>query len=90
MMGHPRYTADEIVERGRQLYERQLRDKLEPGSTGRFLVIDIETGEYEIDDDDVAASKRAARKRPDGARYGMRIGYPTSGTIGNAFTAAGR
>ena len=89
-MGHPGYTTDEIAARGREIYEKQLRDKLEPEHTGKFLVIDIETGEYEIDEDDLAASKRASRKRPGGARYGMRIGYSTSGTIGNALTETTR
>ena len=87
-MGHPRYTADEIAARGREIYEKQLRDKLEAGNIGKFLVIDIETGEYEMDEDDLVASKRASRKNPGGARYGMRIGYPTSGTIGNALASA--
>ncbi|HLK59797.1 MAG TPA: hypothetical protein VKU00_24765 [Chthonomonadaceae bacterium] len=89
-MTHPRYSADEIVARGREIYEKQLRGKLEPTNMGKFLVIDIETGEYEMDEDDLAASKRASRKRPNAPRYGMRIGYPTSGTIGNAFSGAER
>ena len=83
-MGHPRYSADEIVARGKEIYAKQLRAKLEPQNIGKFLVIDIETGEYEMDEDDLAASMRASRKKPGGARYGMRIGSPTSGTIGNA------
>jgi hypothetical protein len=87
-MGHPRYSTDEIVERGKEIYENQLRNKLEPQNEGIFLIIDIETGEYEMDDDDVAASRRASRKRPGGARFGMRIGSETSGTIGHALSRA--
>ena len=82
-MGHPHYSTDEIVARGKEIYEKQLREHLEPQNIGKFLVIDIETGEYEMDEDDLAASRRAARKKPGGARFGMRIGSPTSGTIGN-------
>lgn len=89
-MGHPRYTADEIVARGREIYEKHLRDKLEPDNIGKYLIIDIETGEYEMDEDDLAASIRASRKRPGAPRYGMRIGYPTSGTIGNVFAGTQR
>lgn len=87
-MGHPRYSADEIVARGKEIYEKQLKSKLEPQNLGRFLVIDIETGEYELDEDDLTAALRAYKKNPDGARYEMQIGYPTSGTIGNAFARA--
>ncbi len=85
-MDHPRYSTEEIASRGREIYETRLRNKLEADNVGKFLVIDIETGEHEIDEDDLAASMRAYHKKPEGARYGMRIGYPTAGTIGNALT----
>lgn len=81
-MGHPRYSTDEIVARGQEIYEKQLKGKLEPQNVGKFLVIDIETGEYEMDEDDLTAALRAYNKNPDGARYEMKIGYATSGTIG--------
>jgi hypothetical protein len=74
-MGHPRYSTEEIATRGREIYEKQLRAKLEPDNIGKFLVIDIETGEYEMDADGEAASLRARNKKPDGARYGIRIGH---------------
>jgi hypothetical protein len=81
-MGHPRYSTEEIVARGKEIYEQRLRDKLEPENIGKFLVIDIETGEYEMDEDDLAASLRASCKKPGGARYGMRIGNRAWGHIG--------
>ena len=83
-MGHPKYSAEEISRRGEEIYERQLRDKLEPQHKGRFLVIDIETGEYDIDDDDLKATFRAHRKRPNGAHFGMRVGYEASDMLGAA------
>jgi hypothetical protein len=48
----------------------------------KALVIDIETGEYEIDDDGLAAAHRARAKHPDAALYAMRIGYPAYAKIG--------
>jgi len=87
-MGHMHYSADEIVARGKKIYESQLREKLEPQNIGKFLVIDIETGEYEMDDNDLVASRKASRSKPNGARFGMRIGSPTSGTLGNALARA--
>ena len=89
-MGRPSYNADEIAARGREIYERLLRHKLEPQQIGKFIVIDIESGEYEMDEDDLVATLRASRKNPGGVRYGMRIGYPTSGTIGNTFAGKRR
>lgn len=77
-MGHPRFNTDQIVTRGQEIYETQLLSKLEPEYIGKYLVIDIESGEYEIDDDDMSAALRAFRKKPDGARFEMRIGYRAS------------
>jgi hypothetical protein len=74
-MPHPRYSSDEVVRQGKALYERQLRTQVEPGNIGKFLVIDIETGEYEIDRDEVVALKQVKAKRPDAPLYMLRIGY---------------
>lgn len=81
-MKSPRYTKEQVAERGQAIYDQQLRARLEPEHTGKFLVIDIETGEYEIDEDDVAAMKRAAARYPADALYGMQIGSPVMGRIG--------
>lgn len=81
-MPHPRYSSHESAERGRKLYDEKLRAQVEPGNTGKFLVIDIETGEYEIDQDELAALKRAKAKRPDAPRYLLRIGHRGAYRIG--------
>jgi hypothetical protein len=87
-MGHPRYTTEEIAARGKAIYEGQIRAKVEPQDNGKFLILDIETGEYEMDEDEFAASRRAHSKHPDGAFFGLRIGYRTSGTIGASGSTA--
>ncbi len=81
-MPHPRYSNAEIANRGQTLYERTLRDELESTERGKLLVLDIETGDYEIDSDDVAAVQRARAKRPEGAFYILRVGYPTAYRLG--------
>ena len=81
-MGHPLYTKEEIVQKGKELYEKQIRREVEDGNTGKALVINIENGEYELDEDHLEASRRAHEKTPDGAFFAMRIGYPTMGRIG--------
>jgi hypothetical protein len=84
-MPHPRYSKDEIATRGEAIYEQKIRQEVgKEENVGKFLIIDIETGDYEIDDDDRAASRRAHARHPDGAFYGMRIGYRTSGTLGGS------
>lgn len=89
-MPYPHYTADEVAARGEAIYEQQIRAEVEAEHRGKFIVIDIETGEYEIDADDLAATKRALAKRPNAVLYGLRIGYPAAYRLGGRFTASPR
>ena len=41
------------------MYAQQIRDKLDPQHKGKFLVIDIETGDYEIDANDLVATQQS-------------------------------
>jgi hypothetical protein len=82
VMPYTKYSADQVQMRGEEIYERQIRATVEAGNKGKFVVIDIETGEYEIDDNDLAATKRALAKRPGAVLFGLRIGYPTAYTLG--------
>ena len=81
-MPHPRYTSHEVATKGEEIYAQQLKEKLEPTHTGKFLVIDVDTGSYEIDADEVAALQRAMARNPHGARYLKRIGHPVAHRLG--------
>ncbi len=81
-MSYDKYTPEEVESRGEEIYAQHIRQHVEAGNTGKFVVIDIETGEYEIDKDDLEATRRALAKRPDAILYGVRIGYPTAYTLG--------
>ena len=81
-MPYMNYSPDEVAARGEAIYEQHLRASVEAQYRAKFLVLDIETGEYEIDTDDLAATKRALAKRPDAVLYGLRIGYPAAYRIG--------
>jgi hypothetical protein len=81
-MPHPRYASAEIVQRGQTLYEQQIRAQVEAHHMGDFLILEVETGDYEIDAEDVQALQRARAKHPDGAFYIVRIGSPTAYRLG--------
>jgi hypothetical protein len=81
-MAHPRYSSAEIAEKGQALYEREVQGSLVASDAGKFLVLDIETGDYELDADDLAAVKRARAKHPDGAFYVLRVGHPAAYRLG--------
>ena len=85
-VGHPRFSSHEIVERGKAIYEQQIRPTVDTeANAGKFLIIDIETGDYELDDDDMAATRRAHARHPDGAFYGMRVGYRAAEVLGGSW-----
>lgn len=71
----------ELARQGREYYRRVLRAKLEPEHKGEYLVLDVETGEYELDEDDRAALQRARAAKPHTVFYILRIGFPTAGRI---------
>jgi hypothetical protein len=81
-MPHTRYSSAEIVARGKALYDQQIRERVEGENKGRFLVINVETGEFVLDDDALTASDRAAERYPGAALYSVRVGYPAVGRIG--------
>ena len=86
-MPYPGHTTEEVARRGREIYERHIRREVEPDHAGRFLVVDITTGRYEIADDDLVASDRMLSKNPDAVLYGLRIGQPAAYRIGSGQTA---
>lgn len=80
----------EIAERGTRIYEERLRDILEPKDNGKYVVIDVETGDYELDEDHLAASDRAAAKRPGAPLYATRVGSRSLGRVGGRAAVTGR
>ena len=83
-MPYPGYTTEEVGQRGQTLYEEQVKNTVEPEHAGKFLVLDVTSGAYEVDEDDLAASDRLLAKKPDAVLYGLRIGYPAAYRLGAA------
>jgi hypothetical protein len=86
IMPHPRLSDEEISERGQELYERSIRDKVETEENiGKLLSIDVETGDYEIGDDtSIDAPLRLHARHPGAAVYTLRIGYNAAVSLGGA------
>ena len=70
----PKYSKEEFARRGGDWYERNVRPHAEAGNLGKFVVIDIETGDYEIDEDEIAASDRLLARHPDAQVWVTRVG----------------
>lgn len=85
MVPQRRYSTHETIQRGKELYERDIRVHVEEGNKGKVLVIDVETGDYELDADSDAATRRALARNPNAVLYRMRIGYPAFGKLGGSW-----
>ncbi len=70
----PRYSKEEFARRGDAIYERDIRPLVEPGNESKFVVIDIETGAYEMDTDELAASDRLLARVPKAQAWLRRVG----------------
>jgi hypothetical protein len=70
----PRFSKEEFARRGDAIYERDIRRIVEPGNEGKFVAIDIETGTYEMDRDEMAASDRLLARLPSAQIWLKRIG----------------
>lgn len=78
----------EIVERGRGIYEQTIRSQVEAAHQGDFLVINVDTGEYEIGRDDVLVSRRAKERFGGALLFTMRVGHDAAYRLGGRFREA--
>ena len=67
---------DEFAERGDAIYERDIRPLVETSHAGEIIAIDIETGAFEIDANEMAASDRLLARVPSAQIWLRRIGKP--------------
>jgi hypothetical protein len=83
IMQTTRSSADEVVERGEAIYQQTLRARVEnEENTGKHIVINIGTGEYEIGDEYLPITRRMLRVDPDAELCILRVGYPAAARLG--------
>jgi hypothetical protein len=73
-LGRPKQPPEEFERLARGLYERQVVPRLTSDDDGRFVVLDTESGEFELDDDSFAASRRLAVRCPGAVLWETRVG----------------
>ncbi len=71
-------TPEELARTGSELFDRQVRPLLRPEDEGKFVAIDITTGDHAIDADDYTAVKRLRASRPSAEVWLGRIGQPAA------------
>ena len=59
------YSKEEFARRGDALVESKVRPNLTAADADKFVAIDIVTGEYELDKDEMKAADRLRKRVPD-------------------------
>ncbi len=76
------YSPKEVCARGEAIYREKIRRLVEPQEHGKFVVIDVETGDYELDVNDATATRRLQKRRSKAVIYGLRVGYRAAYSTG--------
>ena len=80
----PHHEKEEFARLGDEIYERAIAGQFGASDTGKFAAIDIDTGEYEIDADELAASDRLSERLPNAQIWLRRIGTHYARRFGGA------
>ena len=76
-------SHEEVGQLATQLYENSIRQKVESAENiGKMVIIDIETGDYEVDKNGLHAANRLNKRHPEARLFGLRIGYNVAASLG--------
>ena len=74
--------VEKVAKQGEAIYQERIKPLVDPLHYGKFLVIDVATGDYEIGDRIRAASKKLRERRPGAITYGVRVGFLAAHRMG--------
>jgi hypothetical protein len=63
------------LRRGDAIYESEIRPGFKSADEGKFVAIDIESGLYELDHDELQACHRLRARVPEAQIWMVRVGY---------------
>jgi hypothetical protein len=85
-----KYTGEEVQKRGEDLYDKLVKPNLRPEDDGKFVAVDVESGDYEIDRDDFKATDRLLKRREGAQIWLMRAGRLAAYHFGGRRTPTNR
>ncbi|NJL64296.1 MAG: hypothetical protein HC903_23835 [Methylacidiphilales bacterium] len=78
-------SREEVAQRAEQLYESKIRREVETEENiGKIVIIDIETGDYKVDENSFRAADYLSEKHPNARLFGIKIGYNVSAAFGGS------
>ncbi|HEY3246178.1 MAG TPA: hypothetical protein VGM03_22780 [Phycisphaerae bacterium] len=88
-LSQPKYSKEEFARRGDEHYNR-IRGLVEPAHQDEIVAIDIESGDWEVDPDEIAACQRLAARHPGAQIWIVRVGRSCVRRYGRGGPAARR
>jgi hypothetical protein len=73
-MLHLPFSLDEIARLGDALYERDVLPRVTDADLGHIVAIDVESGAFAIDPDQLTAGDRVLARHPDAVLWFRRVG----------------
>jgi hypothetical protein len=70
-----RHSKEVFAARGDAIYSSRIEPHLKASDKGKFVAIDIETGEYELAADELTACQRLRARIPQAQTWLVRVGY---------------
>jgi hypothetical protein len=67
---------EEFSRRGEEIYHRDILPRLGPEDHLKVVAIEVETGDYEIDKDELVAGDRLRERHPTAVFWLRRVGNP--------------
>jgi hypothetical protein len=77
-----RYSKEEFARRGDAIYEKKVRPHLKPADEGKFVAIDIDSGSFELDRDELKAGNKLRARLPEAQIWMVRVGHRSVHRIG--------
>ena len=72
-------AAKLIADKGEKIYAETINPHIDlDAERGKFVVIDVNSGDYEIDKRDAAATRRLIDRHPNAVTYAVKVGRPTA------------
>ena len=77
-------SKEEIALRGREIYDHQIRQKVESNDDGKIVAIDVVTSEFVVRDNSLSAADALLANYPDAQIWFVRVGHRAVHRIGFA------
>ncbi|MEG5031627.1 hypothetical protein [Microcoleus sp. AT3-D2] len=78
------WNREEVLPRAKHLYESRIRSKIDlEENVGKMVIIDIETGDYKVDENGLHAADYLSAKHPNARLLHLRTGYKLAASLGS-------